>query len=151
MRHISLCLIVPFVLACGPSGIVGIYNVRPGPALTIRVEGTVTAADDGSPIVGALVKVWDFCFGDDCTPPAQDTTDGSGDYSLSFVSDRCVPENVPVRIPGHIIVTHPDFEFENIGGFSDSHMTCTEELQIIDIQLRRRSTAPHAESGPLGG
>ncbi len=28
MRRVSLCLVVPFVLACGPSGIVGINNIR---------------------------------------------------------------------------------------------------------------------------
>ena len=127
MRHIPLCLVVPFVLACG--------IVEPD-SLTIRVEGTVTAADDGTPVAGAEVRVWDFCFGDSCPPPpAHDTTDASGDYSLSFVSG-CRGGG---GVPGNIFVEHPDFEFENIGGFSDSHMTCTEELQTIDIQLERQT------------
>ena len=82
MRRMSLCLVVPFVLAC--------RIVEPEPfGPFIRVEGTVTAADDGTPVAGAEVRVWDFCIGDSCTPPAQDTTDTSGDYSLSFVGVAC--------------------------------------------------------------
>ena len=128
MRHIPLCLVVPLVLACG--------IVEPD-GLTIRVEGTVTAADDGTPVAGAAVEVWEFCFGDSCAPsPAADTTDTSGDYSLSFVSDLCRGGG----LPGNIFVTHPGFWFKNHGAFDDPHMTCTEELQTIDIQLDRKHT-----------
>ena len=133
MRRIPLCLVVPFVLACGPSGIVGIDNIRgaTGPGtLTIRIEGTVTAAHDGTPLAGVPVWVWDFCWGHDCTPPARDTTDTAGNYSLSFVAASCRP---PLAI---IAVTHPGFLDGLVGGM----VTCTEELQTIDIQLRRRST-----------
>ena len=127
MRRMSLCLAIPFVLACT-------LTEPEVERLEIRVQGTVTAADDGTPVVGARLAVWEFCFGDSCTPsPAADTTDTSGDYSLSFVSDRCRGGGTP----GNIIVGHPDFETENIGGFSDSHMTCTEALQTVDIQLER--------------
>ena len=127
MRHIPLCLFVPFVLACGIVEPVGPF---------IRVEGTVTAANDGTPVAGAEVRVWVFCLGSDCTPPAQDTTDTAGDYSLAFVAVNCQSGGT---WPGNIFVTHPDFQFENIGLFSDLHMTCTEELQTIDIQLDRFS------------
>ncbi len=48
MRHTPLCLVVPFVLACGVFG--------PSEPF-IRVQGTVTAADDGSPVAGARVTV----------------------------------------------------------------------------------------------
>ncbi|MCH7475314.1 MAG: hypothetical protein IIA27_11655 [Gemmatimonadetes bacterium] len=96
------------------------------------MQGTVTAADDGSPIAGAVLEV----FAIRSRPLradslARDTTDAAGDYSLSFVSVRCRGGGTP----GNIFVTHPDFQLENIGGFSDPHLTCTEELQTIDIQL----------------
>ena len=127
MRHISLCLFVPFVLACGivePSG------------RTIRVEGTVTAADDGTPVVGAALTVWNNCFGD-CSDFARDTTDASGHYSLSFVKDNCLSG---LDIAGNIIVTHPRLAPENIGLSDDSYVTCVKALQIIDIQLERNPT-----------
>ncbi len=49
MRHVPLCLVVPFVLACD----------LVGPSTTIQVEGTFTAAYDGSPIAGGQVLVSD--------------------------------------------------------------------------------------------
>ena len=145
MRRVSLCLAFPFVLACGPSGIVGIDNIR-GPtepdtpretvALTIRVEGVVTAADDGSPIVGALAEVLELCLFAVCGLRAGDTTDASGHYSLSFVLAPCREGMAPLLItpPG------PNFLVENVGLLDDPHITCTEELQIIDVQLMRIST-----------
>ncbi len=149
MRRMSLCLAFPFVLACGPSGIVGIDNIR-GPTepdttrdlnlspLTIRiqVQGTVTAADTGSPIAGASVEFMR------CEPVsythcayravASTTTDVHGHYSLSFAL-RCWGS-------GSLLITHPDFFIENVGLLDDPHITCTEELQIIDVQLMRIST-----------
>ncbi len=125
MRHMPLCLAVPFVLACGTVG-------PSGP--TIRVEGTVTAADDGTPVVGAEAVVWDFCF-NDCTPPAQDITDASGGYSLSFVAVECT------FMPGRIFVTHPDF-FLATFGMIGPNLTCTEELQTFDVQLLRNPPEP---------
>ncbi len=144
MRRIPLCLVVPFVLACGPSGIVGIDNIRGDTpsetvetvALTIRVEGVVTAADDGSPIVGALAEVLELCLFAVCGLRAGDTTDASGHYSLSFVLAPCREGMAPLLItpPG------PNFLVENVGLLDDPHITCTEELQIIDVQLMRIST-----------
>ena len=89
MRHVSLCLVVPFVLACG--------IVEPD-GLTIRVEGTVTAADDGTPVAGATVRVFGFAL----YPGGGHTTDASGDYSLSFVVPPCweSPKGIIDRIVG---------------------------------------------------
>ena len=110
MRRISLCLFVPFVLACG--------IVEPD-SFTIRVEGTVTAADDGTPVAGATVRV----FGFGTAPGGGHTTNASGDYSLSFVVARCSES------PKGIIFSHP--------GFLDRILVvaCRAGLQTIDVQL----------------
>ena len=111
MRHISLCLVVPFVLACG---IVG----PTGPS--IRVEGTVTAADDGTPVAGATVGVFGLGFG----PTRSTTTDASGDYSLSFVVHKCSESSKG------IIFRHPGFHLDRI-----LVVACRAGLQTIDVQL----------------
>jgi len=102
--------------------------------LTIRVQGTVTASDDRSPIVNADIEAWrvfPICI-ENCSPVARDITDDSGDYSLSFVVAAC-----RYGMPANVWVTHPDFLPENIGLLDDPHLTCTEELQTIDVQLVR--------------
>ncbi len=124
MRRILLCLFVTFTLACGLVG--------PG-EMTVQVQGQVTAADDGSPIVGARADVWDPCFMGPCGFHDVDTTDASGHYSLSFVLAECHPATLRLG------VTHPAFVGK--GGFLDGpHITCTEELQIIDVRLTRLPT-----------
>ena len=111
MRHIPLCLVVPLVLACitGPSE-------QP---IAIRVQGTVTAADDGSPVEGATVGVFGFGLTRSGT-----TTDASGNYSLSFVVSLCSESSKG------IIVRHPDFRLDHIAALS-----CTEGVQTRDIQM----------------
>ena len=104
-----------------------------GPELTIQVQGTVTAADDGSSIVGALAGVWDPCFMGPCGFHDRDTTDASGHYSLSFVLAKCHPATLGLS------VTH--LAFVGMGLlFNGPHITCTEELQIIDGRLARLPT-----------
>ncbi|MCH7683411.1 MAG: carboxypeptidase regulatory-like domain-containing protein [Gemmatimonadetes bacterium] len=112
MRHISLCLVVPFVLACG--------IVEPD-SFTILVKGTVTAADDGTPVAGATVGVFGFAgsFGRRDT-----TTDASGHYSLSFVVHKCSESSKG------IIFRHPGFHLDRI-----LVVACRAGLQTIDVQL----------------
>ena len=100
--------------------------------VTIRVEGTVTAADDGSPVVGAEVVVVRIRFLRENITLATDSTDTSGRYSLSFDNTDCVGNFVAFSI------THPDFFLKSIGVIHDPHVNCTEELQTIDVQLDRR-------------
>ncbi len=116
MRHVSLCLVLPLVLACitGPSE----------QTIAIRVQGTVTAADDGTPVAGATVGV--FGFGVQRGPL---TTGASGDYSFSFVVSLCSESSKG------IIVRHPGFRLDRIVAIS-----CREGLQIRDIQLLGRTT-----------
>ncbi len=104
-----------------------------GPELTIQVQGTVTAADDGSSIVGALAKVSDFCLMGPCGLHDGDTTDASGQYSLSFVLAKCHPATLQVS------VTHLAFVGAGLF-FNGPHIACTEDLQIIDVRLARLPT-----------
>ena len=102
--------------------------------LPIHVQGTVTAADDGSPITGASVKVTGSCLFA-CTPPtfALTTTDDSGSYSFSFVKEgKCREANF------FLGVSAEGFRFLGFSSVTDPHILCTEEIQTIDIQLQRR-------------
>ena len=135
MSHIPLCLVVPFVLACstGPSQ----------RTVAIQLQGTVTAADDGSPVAEAVLEVRELLCTGSCPTFAREMTDASGDYSLSFVVDpqdfslSLVVEGCPALFL--MVVTHPGFLVANIGGIFNprGHVACTDELQTLDIQLER--------------
>ena len=58
-----------------------------GPDVTIQLEGTVTAADDGTPIRGAPVRVDPRFISS--RGVAETLTDVSGRYSLSFEQEGC--------------------------------------------------------------
>jgi len=77
MRRVSVCLVTLFV--CAACSLVE-------PETTIQVQGTVTAADDGSPIWGATVKLGKV-FGRG--QGTQGHTNNQGDYSLSFIETAC--------------------------------------------------------------
>ena len=103
-----------------------------GPELTIQVQGTVTAAADGSPIAGARVKVRGSCLFD-CDPPlfAFTTTDDSGSYSLSFDRREAMCSDATFVLEFRA----EGFSFRGFYGVGGPHITCTEELQTIDVQL----------------
>ena len=82
MRHIPLCFAIPFVLACGPL----LGPIEP----TIRLVGTVTAADDGSPVAGAVLEVREACIGD-CTTRSKPLT-----FSLNATPPKA---GLPVASP----------------------------------------------------
>ncbi len=112
MRHaivLLATLTLTSVNACGLADV--------GDGLTLRVQGTVTAADDGTPVAGVTLLVVGFSSG-----PAVEgyTTLASGDYSLSFTVLRCGESEK------RIIVSHPGFLDSTVG------MTCREESQTID-------------------
>ncbi len=117
MRHaivLFATLTLTSVNACGLADV--------GDGLTLRVQGTVTAADDGTPLAGVTLQVLGFGF-----RPAGEgyITVASGDYSLSFLVPKCGESQK------RIMVSHPGFLDSTVG------MTCTEELQTIDVQLER--------------
>ncbi len=121
MRHIPLCLVVPFVLACGPEF---------GPNhFTIRVRGTVTAADDGSPVEGAVLEVWGIVLVE-LTRLAQDMTDASGDYSLSFVVDPCPAMRLDATRQGFLD------EYDDGGVFPRARLVGCKELVRASLMAR---------------
>ncbi len=122
MRHIPLCLFIPFVLACG--------LVEPGEP-TIRLEGTVTAADDGSPIAGANISVGHSMGWHSSTGVAAGQTDASGRYALSFETKGVGCKDYFVFVMANPLFL-PDLSF-------DSGLGCTDKVQTLDFQLERRT------------
>ena len=125
MRHIPICLVVPFVLACGLFGPSGPF---------IQLEGTVTALDDGSPIIGARVRVWEAKGFFDIRDWGFATTGTAGRYALSFST-----EGIGCREDEFLITISA-----NNGKFwllareaGNSGIRCTDELQTLDFQLTR--------------
>ncbi len=123
MRHIPLCLFVPFVLACG--------STEPSEP-TIRLEGTITAADDGSPIAGANISVGFSTGFLSTTTIASDQTDASGRYALSFET-----KGVGCKDYFVFVVANPLF-LPNLS--FDSGLRCTDKVQTLDFQLERETT-----------
>ena len=110
-----------------------------GPDVTIQVQGTVTAADDGSPIAAAVMVTGGCMFS--CTPHmyAYTTTDDSGRYSLSFATgEECAEGNFLIQ--SGIEVSAEGFLLTDLWSPGDPHIRCTEEIQTFDFQLEREST-----------
>ena len=102
--------------------------------LTMHVQGTVTAADEGWPMAGALVE-FRRCETESiisCTWRTVDssTTDAKGHYSLSYFEEGYCGDTFL-----GLVATAQGFSRRFIGITQDPHLTCTEELQTIDIQL----------------
>ena len=107
--------------------------------LTIQVQGQVTAADDGSPIAGASVQ---FVYHKPTSilsstfrTVRRSTTDAQGHFSLSYVKEGFCGDSL-----FHLEANAQGFAEEWIWFTEDPHITCTEELQTIDIQLERETT-----------
>ena len=121
MNRVSLCLVALFV--CAACSILE-------PETTIQVQGTVTAADDGSPIAGASVHVGKFLS--DQSTPVQ--TNNQGDYSLSFIDTACSESFFLISASAdgfRLLLIASSSHDDTIG------VRCTEELQTIDFQLQR--------------
>ncbi len=126
MRHVSLCLVTLFVCAA-----CSIFE----PETTIRVQGTITAADDGSPIAGASLELrlvvptsiasWTS------RSVGSSTTDAPGHYSLSYVRDGgCLFV---------LLVNAQGFTGDGVGWLDDPDITCTDKVQTFDFQLERQT------------
>jgi len=123
MRRVSVCLVTLFVCAACRSTV--------EPEITIQVQGTVTAADDGSPIAGAIVQVGKL-LSDQAT---QVPTNNQGDYSLSFTG--CSPSSV-LSIVASAVGFH-SVVFSSSSQDDAISVRCTEEPQTIDFQLEREA------------
>ena len=102
------------------------------PTIRVQVQGTITAADDGSPIAGAVLELSSVAALQ-LDLLARDTTDASGDYSLSFVVARHCPA-------WRMVASHPGFVEQYFSFLARQNINCTEEPQTIDIQLVRKPT-----------
>ena len=110
------------------------------PETTIQVQGTVTARDDGSPIVGATVTVSETSL-TSSRLLARVETNNQGGYSLSFIETGVCPE----RPESLLIIFAEAQSFQLMTfGFGDApdatRVRCTDEPQTIDFQLEREST-----------
>ena len=128
MRHIALCLFVPFVLACG--------LLEPG-ELTVRLEGTVTSADNGAPIdsirmFAHFTEGWVFTTQ---TTVASAITDATGRYALSFGTEEGC--KVYTLTASDLTVRFASQSRERGTGIRAS-VRCTDEVQTFDFQLERR-------------
>jgi len=107
------------------------------PDTNIRIQGSVSAAADGSPIVDALVSVRKMELSSD-TPIVGAWTDSRGEYSLSFVEEEFCPESLL-----KIRASKEGFQTKEYtwGGYNQgrdpAYIRCTEETQNIDFQLER--------------
>ena len=131
MHRVSLCLVTLFVCAACTTE----------PETTIQVRGTVTAADDGSPIAGATVTVSESGL-TSLSSRARVQTNNQVDYSLSFFIETGVcPESVL-----NIVAEAQGFQLQAFFGFSDApdepRVRCTDEPQTIDFQLRDEIVLP---------
>ncbi len=123
MRRVSVCLVTLFV--CAACSIVG--------PETIQVQGTVTAADDGSPIVGASVHVGKF----NRDQSTQVLTNNQGDYSLSFIDTACSESFFLISASAdgfRLLLIASSSHDDTIG------VRCTEGPQTIDFRLERKPT-----------
>ncbi len=129
MRHATILVAILTLTAC---------ELVTRPELTIQLQGTVTATDDGSPIAGASVELrlvvptsiasWTS------RSVGSSTTDAQGHYSLSYVKEgRC-----PLFV---LLVNAQGFTGDSVGWlFDDPDITCTDKVQTFDFQLEREST-----------
>ena len=127
MRRVSVLLATLTLASLQACGKVGIME----PDVTIQVQGTVTVADDGSPIAGVPVLVFSGVWG---PTHARVTTDASGFYSLSFATEGgCHEDEFDITVGGLF--------FRSFRGLllwsGNSGIRCTDELQILDFQLER--------------
>ncbi len=106
------------------------------PEPTIQVQGTVTAADDGSPIAGAVVQVSKMGWTSGSVRDGVRTND-QGDYSLSFVEKGYCPEDLFT-----ISASADGFQSLSFSVWRNdpNRVRCTDEPQTIDLQLVRETT-----------
>ncbi len=102
----------------------GLVALIGAPSTRLQVRGKVTAADDGSPIPGISIVVWDSGV-----PVADTRSDASGRFSLSLAEGRLCKKNYWVGV-----VANPRF----FPRFGPSEIHCAGKDLTVDFQLERR-------------
>ncbi len=139
MRHVFILLTLASLNACtygagsccltleaeNVAGLVawGLVSLIGAPSTRLQVQGKVTAADDGSPISGISIVVWQSGV-----PVADTRSDASGRYSLSLAEGRLCKKNYWVGV-----VANPGF-FPRFGA---SEIHCAGKDLTVDFQLER--------------
>ena len=130
LRRLTICLLFPaYLAACSSWHVQEVSPQQLVTEVTLRVQGTVTAAADGSPIAGATVSV-EKQEGFTRRSLWRAWTDNQGDYSLSFVlTGSCLEGQL------RILASAEGFRSQ-FNRFRDP-FRCTEEVQTFDFQLER--------------
>ncbi len=102
----------------------GLVSLIGAPSTRLQVQGKVTAADDGSPISGISIVVWQSG-----STVADTRSDASGRYSLSLGEGRLCKKNYWVGV-----VANPRF----FPRFGPSEIHCAGKDLTVDFQLERR-------------
>lgn len=105
--------------------------------VNVQISGTVTSADDGTPVPGILVEVWaGSWFGGDSRRVTQTRSRSDGTYSLQTGTAACDSYALQAAWePGDgyrvAVSSYPT----DAARFSRS-IACTDEPQVIDINLQ---------------
>jgi hypothetical protein len=123
-------------------------------AITIQVQGTVTAAADGSPIPDAAVSV-EHIWGRDHGFYGSTSTDEQGQYSLSWVEKGFCPERLfeitASKIGFHEVgISQTAIALERVPSWAQP-VRCTEDIQTIDFRLTALTPTPGYYEGYRNG
>jgi len=97
--------------------------------VTLHVAGTVTDQENGAPLPGVTVGLWEFLGPED--PVVKTTTDDAGHYELSTLVERCVDGTA---LALNVITENLNFCY-SLG--SARNPACTENPQTFDLPLFR--------------
>ncbi len=130
--RITTKLLALAVLACG--------GPQEPTDTTIQVKGTVAAASDGSPIVGAEITVHKLDHAwYEVRLLRRTLTDSLGHYSVEFVWPPPCDEyfKIEATASGFLSTFYTRLRY-NLGR-APTYIRCTEETQTIDFQLWQAS------------
>ena len=121
--------LTPEVESAAGAAALGLVALIGAPSTRLQVQGKVTAADDGSPLSGISIVVWQSGVPFDESTVADTRSDASGRYSLSLAEGRLCKKNYWVGV-----VANPRF----FPRFGPSEIHCAGKDLTVDFQLERR-------------
>lgn len=146
---LSLPVLIAGLVVCG--AVVGCRSATGADnKADLRISGTITSAEDGTPLPGIVVEVWtagSWWSGTSGRLRARSTSGLDGAYSLETGSVGCA--NVVLQAAWDPGDGYETAELGNIysdtARFSQS-VACTHEPQVIDINLVPDGTTPSGNS-----